>query len=169
MKLYAKFIIGSLLFLANTIEAQYQFVLTLNNNEVSTVPVPEIQSIKFDGQTMNLFKTDGSSLSWLISDINNYRFDNVTTTALAEEIETSQIEIYPNPSNGQAVFSYSSPDKQRVSIGIFDLLGQEILMLYSGIQEGKQTYSLDTQIPSGVYICKVVGDQRIWTKSFIVN
>ena len=118
MKLYAKFIIGSLLFAANSMEAQYQFVLTLNNNEVSTVPVPEIQSIKFDGQTMNLFKTDGSSLSWLISDINNYRFDNVTTTALAEEIETSQIEIYPNPSNGQAVFSYSSPDKQRVSIGI---------------------------------------------------
>ena len=169
MKLYAKFILGSLLFLANTIEAQYQFVLTLNNNEVSTVPVPEIQSIKFDGQTMNLFKTDGSSFSWLTSDINNYRFDNVTSTSLAEEIETSQIEIYPNPSNGQAVFSYSSPDKQRVSIGIFDLLGQEILMLYSGIQEGKQTYSLDTQIPSGVYICKVVGEQRTWTKSFIVN
>jgi hypothetical protein len=118
---------------------------------------------------MNLFKTDGSSFSWLTSDINNYRFDNVTSTSLAEEIETSQIEIYPNPSNGQAVFSYSSPDKQRVSIGIFDLLGQEILMLYSGIQEGKQTYSLDTQIPSGVYICKVVGEQRTWTKSFIVN
>jgi hypothetical protein len=169
MKLYAKFIIGSLLFAANSMEAQYQFVLTLNNNEVSTVPVPEIQSIKFDGQTMNLFKTDGSSFSWLTSDINNYRFDNVTSTSLAEEIETSQIEIYPNPSNGQAVFSYSSPDKQRVSIGIFDLLGQEILMLYSGIQEGKQTYSLDTQIPSGIYICKVVGERRIWTKSFIVN
>ena len=169
MKLFTKFIIGSLLFLANPIKAQYQFVLTLNNSEEIAMLVSEIQSIKFESQSLILNKVDGNTLNWLISDINNYRFDNVTSATLTETSENSQIEIYPNPSNGQAVFSFSNPDKQHVSIGIFDLLGQEILMVYSGIQEGKQTYSLDTQIPSGVYICKVVGEQRIWTKSFIVN
>ena len=169
MKLFTKFIIGGLLFLANPITAQYQFILTLNNSEETAMLVSEIQSIKFESQSLILNKVDGNTFNWLISDINNYRFDNVTSATLVEEIETSQIEIYPNPSNGRAVFSYSSPDKQRVSIGIFDLLGQEVLMVYSGIQEGKQTYSIDTQIPSGVYICKVVGEQRIWTKSFIVN
>ena len=169
MKLFTKFIIGGLLFLANPITAQYQFILTLNNGEETAVLVSEIQSIKFESQSLILNQADGNTFNWLISDINNYRFDSVTSATLAEEIETSQIEIYPNPSNGQVVFSFSNPNKQRVSIGIFDLLGQEILMVYSGMQEGKQTYSLDTQIPSGVYICKVFGGQRIWTKSFIVN
>jgi len=169
MRLFTKFIFGGLLLLANPITAQYQFILTLNNSEETAILVSEIQSIKFENQSLILNKVDGNTFNWLISDINNYRFDNVTSATIAEETETSQIEIYPNPSNGRAVFSYSNPDKQHVSIGIFDLLGQEILMVYSGIQEGKQTYSIDTQIPSGVYICKVVGEQRIWTKSFIVN
>ena len=169
MKLFTKFIIGSLLFLANPIAAQYQFVLTLNNSEETAVLVSEIQSIKFDNQSLILNKVDGNTFNWLINDINNYRFDNVTSANLAEKTESSPIEIYPNPSNGQAVVTFSNPDKQRLSIGIFDLLGKEIRSVYSGTHEGKQTYSLDTQIPSGVYICKVVGDKRIFTKSFIVN
>jgi hypothetical protein len=169
MKLLTKFIFGSLLFLVNTIEAQYQFVLTLNNSEVSTLPVLEIQSIKFDSQTMILYKTDGNSLSWLISDINNYRFDNVTLNPQTEEKETNQIEIYPNPSNGQVSISLLANDNQFVSISVFDLLGQEIKKIYSGINDGKQTYSLNTPLPAGVYVCKVKGEQRTWTKSFIVN
>ena len=169
MKLFTKFIIGGLLFLANPITAQYQFILTLNNSEETAVLVSEIQSIKFESQSLILNKVDGNTFNWLISDINNYRFDNITAAAFAEETETSQIEIYPNPSKGQAIFTFSNPDKQQLSIGIFDLLGKEIRSVYSGMHEGKQTYSLDTQIPSGVYICKVVGEQRIWTKSFIVN
>lgn len=169
MKQFTKLILGSLLFLTNPIIAQYQFVLTLNNSEETAILVSEIQSIKFENQSLILNKFDGNTLNWLISDINNYRFDNVTSATHAEEVETSQIEIYPNPSNGQAIFTFSNPGRQQVSIGIFDLLGQEVLMVYSGMQEGKQTYSIDTQIPSGVYICKVVGEQRIWTKSFIVN
>lgn len=169
MKLFTKFIIGSLLFLANPIAAQYQFVLTLNNTEETAVLVSEIQSIKFDNQSLILNKVDGNTFNWLINDINNYRFDNVTSATLAEKTESSPIEIYPNPSNGQAVVTFSNPDKQHLSISIFDLLGKEIRSVYSGTHEGKQTYSLDTQIPSGVYICKVVGDKRIFTKSFIVN
>ena len=169
MKLFTKFIFGSLLFMSNPIEAQYQYILTLNNSEELTVPVSEIQSIKFDNQTLNLNKTDGSTLSWLISDISNYRFDNTTGESHAGKKEIDQIEIYPNPSNGEATFSFSAPDNQHISIEVYDLLGQRIMMIYSGIHEGKQTYYLNTQIPSGVYICKVIGEQRIWTKSFIVN
>lgn len=169
MKQFTKLILGILLFLTNPIIAQYQFVLTLNNSEETAILVSEIQSIKFENQSLILNKFDGNTLNWLISDINNYRFDNVTSATHAEEVETSQIEIYPNPSNGQAVVTFSNLDKQHLSIGIFDLLGKEIRSVYSGTHEGKQTYSIDTQIPSGVYICKVVGEQRIWTKSFIVN
>jgi len=169
MKLFTKFIFGSLLFTSNPMEAQYQYVLTLNNSEVLTVPVSEIQSIKFDNQTLNLNKTDGSTLSWLIDEISNYRFDNTTGVSHAGKKEIDQIEIYPNPSNGEATFSFSALGNQRISIGVFDLLGQQIMMIYSGKHEGKQTYNLNTQIPSGVYVCKVIGEQRIWTKSFIVN
>lgn len=169
MKQFTKLILGSFLFLTNPIIAQYQFVLTLNNSEETEILVSEIQSIKFENQSLILNKLDGNTFNWLISDINNYRFDNLTYTDLVEEGENSPIEIYPNPSNGQATFSFSNPDKQHVSIGIFDLLGKEIKSVYSGMHEGRLTCTFDDQIPSGVYVCKVISEKRIWTKSFIVN
>lgn len=169
MKLFTKFVLGCLFFLSHPIIAQYQFVLTLNNSAETAIQVSEIQSIKFENQSLVLNTFNGNTLSWLISDISNYRFDNVTSASLAELNETSRIEIFPNPSNGQASFTFSNPRKQRISIGIYDLLGQEIAQIYTGMHAGKQTFSIDKHMPSGVYICKVVGEQRIWTKSFIVN
>jgi len=70
---------------------------------------------------------------------------------------------YPNPFNPTTKISYTLPEKSKVSLKIFDVLGAEVVELVNREQESGE-YHVDfnaNSLPSGVYL------YRLETKSFV--
>ena len=64
---------------------------------------------------------------------------------------------YPNPFNPSTVISYTIPEKNKVVLKVFDVIGNEITTLVnSEMEAGTHTVQLNAKnLPSGIYIYKI--------------
>lgn len=64
---------------------------------------------------------------------------------------------YPNPFNPTTLLSFSLPVKSNVEFAVYNLLGQKVADVYSGVLEsGKHSYNFDgAGLSSGVYVYTV--------------
>ena len=68
-----------------------------------------------------------------------------------------RLEVYPNPSFGNAVIKYGLPEKANVSLRLYDISGRMVKTLYSGAQEkGYHTINVGTycNMPTGIYFIR---------------
>ena len=64
---------------------------------------------------------------------------------------------YPNPFNSQTVITYQVPEKEFISLKIFNPLGEELLTLDEGIKE-RGTYKITfngSNLSTGIYYCRL--------------
>jgi hypothetical protein len=77
---------------------------------------------------------------------------------------------YPNPFNPVTLIAYSVPVSGRVSLKVFNALGQEVATVFEGIrQAGKHTASFDgAGIPAGIYFYRLEAEGVTLTKKFVL-
>ncbi|MBO8130409.1 MAG: T9SS type A sorting domain-containing protein [Candidatus Marinimicrobia bacterium] len=83
---------------------------------------------------------------------------------------------YPNPFNSSTVISFSIPASYRISINIYNMLGENIRTIvnnelydrgyYKVVWDGKD--NLGCMVPSGVYFYRVVSSDDIQTKRMLL-
>ncbi len=77
---------------------------------------------------------------------------------------------YPNPFNPVTRITYSVPKKENISLKIYDVLGNEVLNVYTGM--GKPgTYNAEingTLLPSGVYFYTLKSVNYVATKKMVL-
>jgi hypothetical protein len=69
----------------------------------------------------------------------------------------SLFQNYPNPFNPSTKIIYSLPELAKVTLTIYDILGREVVNLFSGSQEAGE-YSVNfnaASLPSGIYFYKL--------------
>ncbi len=75
--------------------------------------------------------------------------------ASEKEVRPDEVSmtVYPNPVNRRGTIDYTLPEKQRVELRVYDLLGREVATLASGTRDaGRHRLSLPMeQLSSGVY------------------
>jgi hypothetical protein len=78
---------------------------------------------------------------------------------------------YPNPFNPETKISFSVPFKQKISLKIYNLLGNEIISLIDEEKaKGSYSYNVDmSRFPSGVYFYKIEAANFKQTKKMILN
>lgn len=77
---------------------------------------------------------------------------------------------YPNPFNPATVIRYTLPQKSHVSLGIYNLLGEQVGTLVKG-EENSGTYSVSfdaSKLPSGVYFYRLQAGSFTETRKLIV-
>jgi hypothetical protein len=68
---------------------------------------------------------------------------------------------FPNPFNPTTTIHFELPERSRVSIKLYSLLGQEVqTVLDDQRSAGKYDVRLDASLlPSGVYLCRIIANQ----------
>jgi len=79
-------------------------------------------------------------------------------------------ENYPNPFNPSTVITYSIPEYTNVKIKIYNLLGEEIIILVNKEQvAGKyQVHFNGNYLPSGIYFYQLITDKFLQTKKMLL-
>lgn len=77
---------------------------------------------------------------------------------------------YPNPFNPLTKINYSIPERDHITIKIYDPLGREVLTLFDGIQQpGNYTVSFDgSSFSTGIYICRMKSDVFMDSKKLVL-
>ena len=77
---------------------------------------------------------------------------------------------FPNPFNPTTNIQYGVPKRSIVTVKVFNLLGQEVATLFSGIREaGTYTLTLNgSNLSSGVYLYRVQAGNAVETKRMVL-
>ena len=100
-----------------------------------------------------------------------YRIDKVTNVKEPEIPLTFKLyQNYPNPFNPTTTISYDLPERSRVKLVIYNILGQEVATLVNGEQEpGRYSVKFDASgLPSGIYFYRLQAGNFIEQKKMIL-
>jgi endo-1,4-beta-xylanase len=77
---------------------------------------------------------------------------------------------YPNPFNPTTVISYQIPVTGKMSLKVYNLLGEEVATLFEGIQKaGSYTLTFDGHgLPSGVYFYRLLSGDFVAVKRLVL-
>jgi hypothetical protein len=76
---------------------------------------------------------------------------------------------FPNPFNPATTISFDLPEAAEVRLSVYSMLGQEVATVAAGhLEGGRYSYSWSAagELPSGVYICKIVALSPQSAKSY---
>ena len=142
----SKFLIAIIIaingFFSNTY-AQQSIYVEETNGAISGIPLSQIQKINFSENNMILHKTDGSTITWAIINIQKYYHGLTTGIDNIRLSENNDMLIYPNPSNGNFNINYQIKDKGKVSIYIVSIDGKiKRNLLSENKEQGKYLLNL---------------------------
>lgn len=105
-------------------------------------------------------------------------YDNITeerpepvSLNSAEQIATTNIDLYPNPAQNRTTLSYSLNSSSNVTLNIFDMNGR----LISSLEKGRQAAGLHTQeialsgLDKGVYMIQIITNNATQSSKLIVQ
>lgn len=85
-------------------------------------------------------------------------------------VKFSLAQNYPNPFNPETQIEYSLPHDSRISLKIYNLLGEKVATLFEGFQnEGRYSIVFNAdKLASGIYLYRLTADNFMDTKKLIV-
>jgi len=151
--------------------AQHSIYVKKTYGNVVEVPLSQIKKITFSENDMVLHKTNASTLSWIMADIQKCYYGLATIDIDNPAIsETNNVSVYPNPSNGLFNINYKMPKYGKINIELIDIMGRKIKTL---ISECKNTgeYKLEVQtqnLQGGTYLIKIQKESSLTVKKIMI-
>jgi hypothetical protein len=71
---------------------------------------------------------------------------------------------YPNPFNPSTTIKFALAETQKAELKIFDILGNEVVVLFDGIADGGKVYESEfnaTSLSSGIYFYRLETDSKV--------
>ena len=168
-RLVIQFALSMLLLISYVSHAQSLLTVTLTNGQTDAFNVSDIQSIKFVNNTLNIKEFNGTQSSWFIIDISEYSFNGVNSIGQTSESTSNYLNIFPNPVSDQLSMEYWSLNESKITIELLDVSGKIVRSVFEGIHQGKKTYTWTKDLPSGMYLCRIVSKNKSITKPFVIQ
>lgn len=108
------------------------------------------------------FSESADPLSPLGSEGDNAYIDNILFTQIPvgideEQVSLEQVEVYPNPTEGQLAIQLIANENQTVEVKVFDVLGNTVKVVAYEAVKGFNNYNLDiSNQADGVYFVNVI-------------
>lgn len=153
---------------STVIQAQNQLIVSLTTGQTDAFNVSNVRSIKFLNNNLIVTENNGVQSSWGIDDITEYTFKSANAIGSAESIK-NQLSIFPNPVSDQLSMEYWSIKEDKITIELVDINGKHVRSLFEGMHQGKHTYTWTNDLPSGMYLCRVVSKYKSISKPFVIQ
>jgi len=117
------------------------------------------------GQLINKLLKDGEEIVITNPGINKLKIESVEIP-----IEYNLSQNYPNPFNPSTVISYQLPVNSKVSLKVFDVLGNEVATLVNQEQvAGKYEFTFEaSRFASGVYLYRLQAGEFVSVKKLVL-
>jgi PKD repeat protein len=94
---------------------------------------------------------------------------SVTNVGIKELQSLSQLELYPNPNNGDFTLKITSAKASETRISLLNLLGQEVWADSRTLGAGTQEIDLNTNVAAGVYVMSLQNEDGQVLKRVVVR
>ncbi len=109
--------------------------------------------------------------------ITPYKIDYVDTTNLPDIVESEIVpdqlslsQNFPNPFNPETTIIFGLPQKEHITLKVFDILGREVRTLLDEVKD-KGTYRIRFNsfgLVSGIYIYRIISNNNSQVKKMII-
>jgi hypothetical protein len=93
----------------------------------------------------------------------------VTTIGIDEGVLSSNIELFPNPTNGNFNVLFTTSVESNYSIEVVDLRGRKISNINGTSTSGSNTVRLDVELSDGIYMIRTIVDGDIAISRLVVR
>ena len=167
---YYTYLYGNLFFKGDPVTLYYQFIPLDTDREVRMNPLAfadskyRIKEITKDGSPYNDFSAETRMLHLPAGTGGEFKVTYELTNpvyAVNDKPAAPDFHLnqnYPNPFNPVTTISYSVPERSRISLRVYDILGKEISVLVNEEQDaGRYNVNFDgSSLASGVYIYRLI-------------
>jgi hypothetical protein len=94
---------------------------------------------------------------------------SVSNVGIKELQSLSQLELYPNPNNGDFTLKITSAKASETRISLLNMLGQEVWTDNKTISAGAQEIDLTTNVSAGVYMLRLQNEDGKVQRSVVVR
>lgn len=92
-----------------------------------------------------------------------------TTGIAANQGESSFLNVYPNPANGEITISFNQENDGLVRLAVYNMVGEKVKEMEEHSSPGVSQYQMDLRgLAGGVYFVKVESDEKTLTKKISV-
>ena len=138
---------------------KYLIVLDSNNLNQIVVPADNILYIEF-----NLTNGTTNNRDYIYYS-NTIKTTNIENTTATKEIK---LDVYPNPFVTTANIQIDLKNASDVKLAVYDLTGSKVnTVADSFYPSGKSTISLNDNLPSGIYFCKMTAGNHTEIKKIV--
>ncbi len=103
-----------------------------------------------------IISNSGTSPDTLVVDGSGQSVTGVEIAQTGVPVQFGLSQNYPNPFNPSTLIRYTLPFRSTVRIQIFNVLGQLITELVSGVKDaGYREVAWNASVPSGMYLCRI--------------
>lgn len=136
------------------------FMLTTDLDEANTVG---LSVVKYKIYNVNAV---ADSMMFTI----NYNGVNPATGLSVSEKDVNSMDIFPNPSNGDATLRISSSKSFDSKLIVFNSIGEAVITKAVSVTEGKNKIALNTDnLSAGVYFVSLQTGEKTLTRKLIIN
>jgi hypothetical protein len=127
----------------------------INMNDYGSTGMPKVVILGGASHTVFYNADDVFSSSAMSTAITNAL--NASTGVAEQEIEISDISVYPNPADNTSALTYFLPSASEVTAEVFNLVGEKTKTIFTGVQHaGKQRVDIDpSDLNNGIYFVKL--------------
>jgi hypothetical protein len=137
-----------------------------------TYSLNDVRRMTFSNNVLNLDLNDGTNYQWNINDVVSFRYNEVTGIGeVIKGLNGLDVKLFPNPNSGSFQLAYKLPKQTNVDVSLYSTDGKLVKTLYKGQQSaGEQQINVTlSEIPKGVYTCRIEADGFSVNKKMIVN
>jgi len=147
-------------------DAQQMFFYFIDES-VQVYNLDEVNKIDFDTESINLYLTDETTVSYNQELLDYYRYFAEDITSIESNQARPDFRIYPNPTENQLHLKLDLLKPSTLNVRVQNLQGVQVLE--KTVQAKNQDdLQLDlTGFASGQYICIIDSGEYLITKSFI--
>ena len=135
----------------------------------ASIPVSDIRGTLIDLRMLSyafvILEENGAQCQFALDDI--YWYDGISTTSIpvADQAEF-KLDVQPNPTDAQAMITYSLPEPLHVEVAIHDVHGRLVESMFNGQQPaGQHTLEWNAQVnPAGIYYCTLRTERGVATR-----